>query len=381
MLIPSTEGKYQPVANPAKCISCGLCQKTCPVNSCNQKIVESDLGHLINCYTGYSVDENMRWHGSSGGVITTILCTMLNKGLISGAIILTHNPQDPLHPSLSFVNNESDIKAAAGSKYCPTKPNFRVKELLSEPGKIAVVGLPCNIRALRELEQINDKLKSKIFIHLGLLCGKCPNFYATEYFLKKHGIDEMNVSSISYRGEGWPGKITVKTKQGDSRSFSYRSWTHFAYYPHFVPIQCVLCYDITNQQADISLGDAWGLSRDKIGTSVVISRTTEGEKILHDLFEEGKLVLNVIPPKQVFIGQYLEHKVRTAILRNYIWKTIFKQPIPTSNSTIKRPYVPAKTLLLNLCYCSLLYASKSRYVRILLCNLTVNINKLKRWKT
>ena len=376
----STEGKYQPLVNPTKCESCGLCQKVCSTQSVNQKISKSGLGRFVHCYTGYSTDENMRWSGSSGGVITTLLCVMLNKGLISGAVILTSNPQDPLRPLMNFVNDETRIRAAVGSKYCPTKLNFRVKDLLSQEGKIAVVGLPCNIRAFREVEQINDNIKSKIFLHLGLLCGKCPNFYATEYFLKKAGINERDVASISYRGEGWPGKMTVKTKQGDSRTFSYRAWTHFAYYPQFVPIHCVLCYDITNQLADISLGDAWGLSHDKIGTSVIITRTAEGESILNDLCNNGKLVLCEIPPKKISKGQNLDNKVRTAVLRNYIWKVIFKQPIPISESAPEKPSVPAKTLFFNIGYCSLLYASKNHYVRILLCNLTINIQKLKRWK-
>jgi coenzyme F420 hydrogenase subunit beta len=371
----SLDGSYKPFIDSSKCKGCALCERVCPSSPANQKIMVNGFGSFIRCYIGYSTDATLRWKASSGGVVTTIFLSLLEEGIISGAVVVKDNPRDPLKPLMTFVKNKEEIIEAMGSKYCPVKPFFKVKDLVKEPGKIAVVGLPCHILAFKKLEEVDGKLRSKIFIHLGLFCGKCPNFYAVTYFLRKiAGVNERDVTRISYRGKGWPGKISISTKHGNLLCFEYSEWVNFAYYPHFIPVRCALCYDTTNQQADISLGDAWGLAYDSIGTSVIIARTLIGESVVQHLHEVGRLILREVRPEQISQGQGLEDKIKNSLIRAYIWQRIFHQPSPFIFSSL--PMTSIKNWVFNLGYCTWLYIAQNRLIRIVLCNTTQQISKI-----
>lgn len=371
----SLDGAYRPFIDFSKCTHCELCGKVCPSLSINRRIEVDGLGNFIHCYIGYSTDANIRWSSSSGGLAATLLLSLLEEGMISGAVVVSDNPKDPLRPLMTFVRGEEEIRKAMGSRYCPVEPRLKVKDMISEEGKIAVVGLPCHIWAFRKLEEVDEKLKEKILIHLGLFCGKSPNFYATAYFLRKvAGEDEGNVAKVAYRGRGWPGKITVITKQGNNFTFEYGDWINFSYYPHFFPVRCVLCYDITNQLADISVGDAWGLAHDNVGTSVIITRTNMGERILQHLCRDGRIILREVSPEHVSKGQGLDVKVRRSLIRAYIWWKVFKQPIPFTAFAHER--LSVKDWIFNLGYCIWLYMAQNPLIRTILCNLTPYISKL-----
>ena len=374
----SLNGTYQPYVDDGKCGNCGLCKKACP-SLINQKISsKSGIGTFIRCYIGYSVDSNLRWNGSSGGIATSFCVSLFKKGLISGAIVLKDNHTNPLRPLLTFVDNEDELKLAAGSKYCPVQPHFKVKDLINKPGKIAVVGLPCHIWAFRRISELNENMCSKVLVYIGLFCGKCPNMFATTYFIKKYAnITEADVNKLCYRGQGWPGKMIIETKQGAKYFFKPSSWYHFSYSPQFMPIRCVLCSDITNERADFSIGDAWGLSNDKIGTSVIITRTERGENLIQNLVNEKQIVISAVLAEAVSNGQGLNSKIKNTLTRTYLWRRVFRQPtLPIIHSPAELGLFSIRSLIPNFMYCMLLYLSnRNKFIRLLICKLSIHLSK------
>lgn len=369
------DGVYTPSIDFSVCKRCGLCDEVCPSLSINRMLSADGLGYFIRCYVGYSVDIGIRWLASSGGIATSMLSFLFDKGLIRAAVVVSDNPNDSLKPLMVLARSKEELRKAMGSRYCPVKPSFKIKDLLEVDGRIAVVGLPCHIWGFRRLEEVYGKLREKIFVRIGLFCGKCPNIYATVYFLRKIvSVNEEDVARISYRGRGWPGKILVYTRYGKVLALDYGNWVNFSYYPHFIPTRCVFCYDITNQLADISLGDAWGLVQDYIGSSVIITRTEIGEQILQQLREEGRISLWEVSPKKVVEGQGLEPKIKRSLIRAYIWQKAFKQPIPYT--PFSRSGCTVKDLVLGLGYCAWLYVARDPLVRSILCNLTPLLLKL-----
>jgi len=372
-------GAYKATVVDFRCRHCGLCEKVCPSYTMNDRISLDNfgIGHFIRCYIGYSTDESIRWSSSSGGLVTTILCSLLNKGLISGAIVVRDNPKYPLSSEVVIARDVKDVKSAMGSRYRPVKPSFKIKDLLDLKGKMAVVGLPCHIWGFRKIEEMSKELKRKILMHLGLFCGKCPNFYATIYFIRKvAGLSEEYVVKMSYRGEGWPGRITIETNDNHVSTFEYKDWVNFSYFPNFIPVRCMLCYDLTNQLADISLGDAWGLAKDEVGVSVAISRTRIGEEVLQQLNNDGEIFLHEVSPEHISKGQGLEHKIRRSLLRCFIWQRIFKQPTPTLPHSIEK--ISMMEWHLNLAYCTLSYVSRKSFARMMLNELSPLMSKLKK---
>jgi coenzyme F420-reducing hydrogenase beta subunit len=51
---------------------------------------------LIKCYVGYSADADIRWKSASGGLITSILCDLLEQREISAVITLKDSKKTPL---------------------------------------------------------------------------------------------------------------------------------------------------------------------------------------------------------------------------------------------------------------------------------------------
>ena len=124
------------------------------------------------------------------------------------------------------------------------------------------------------------------------------------------------MSKISYRGKGWPGSMSIETKAGPSLSLPLvASWN--AYWPvfssfFFTPLRCTMCPDQTAELADISLGDAWlpELKSEKRGTSIVISRTKRGKKLLESAVSAKVLFLASVDIGKVRESQFTNLKFK-----------------------------------------------------------------------
>lgn len=316
------DGLNLPQVQEAKCVSCGLCVKSCPgymvdFNKLCFSIFGKEydcglLGNYLGCYIGHSNDEYIRYNSSSGGMISHLLIFALEEGIIDGVLVVRMKKDKPLEPEPFIARTREQIISASKSKYCPVPVNVALKEIVSHNGKFAVVGLPCHIHGIRKAEAVNKKLREKISLHLGLFCSHTVNFLGTEVLLKKFGIDTRAVSKLEYRGNGWPGNLSitlvnkqmVRPKHSDYR----KEWWNPLFSPFFfTPLRCMCCSDLTNELADLSFGDAWLreiLKKDKMGTSVVISRSKIGEEILKRAELKGKITLNKINCEKVVESQW-----------------------------------------------------------------------------
>ncbi|MHA1833586.1 MAG: Coenzyme F420 hydrogenase/dehydrogenase, beta subunit C-terminal domain [Candidatus Baldrarchaeia archaeon] len=282
---------YVPSFSKERCINCWNCFEVCPVYEfiderksdlirCNEK---SFLGNFIKCYIGYSKNLAIRYSSTSGGIATSLLIFALENKIIDGAIVSVMESTNPFEPKGIVAKSKKDILAASGSKYCPVPLNVIIKKILKDGGKYAVVGLPCHIYGLKLSESLISKLKTQIKIHLGLFCSNMPGFKATEYILSLLSYKKEDVLSIEYRGHGWPGYMELKLIDGNRIFIPSDIYWGTGFGQYFSPVGCLLCYDQTNELADISLGDAWIKSimeNDKIGTSLIISRTKVGQDLI-----------------------------------------------------------------------------------------------------
>lgn len=285
-----------------KCKNCGLCLKVCPGQEVNFEDLNKEifgkgeklsyspyLGYYKNCYLGHSLNQKIRFHCSSGGMVTSFLIYLLRQKIIDGALVTGMEKKNPLisKPFLAF--SEKEIFEARGSKYTPVVLNQCLKEIIkSKKEKFAVVGLPCHIEGIRKFQKINPVLKRKIKICLGLICGQEVNFFGTKLILKLMKIKPEEVKKISYRGNGWPGEVSVMSRNGEIKKISFPDIFKIFSLGFFTPERCFLCSDFTNELADISFGDAWipRLIGKGEGFNFIISRTKEGEELLKKIKKE-----------------------------------------------------------------------------------------------
>ena len=288
-----SKGIYIPQINDESCNYCGICFETCPGHSVDfnglnleifgEKPQDILMGNYINCYVGYATDYEIRYNSASGGLITALLVFALEEGIINGAIVTRMSDKDPLEPEVFIARTKEEIILASKSKYCPVPANIALKEILeSEEGeKFAAVGLPCHMHGIRKAEMIDKELKEKIVLHLGLQCSITRNFLATEYLLQKFHIKKEEITKLDYRGKGWIGGMIIRLRNGDEKFIPYITyWSMLESF--FIPTRCTLCSDHSSELADISFGDLWlpEFRDDKIGTSVIISRSEIGETLL-----------------------------------------------------------------------------------------------------
>lgn len=315
MMEDKRRGLLFPFVSSSDCIMCGRCIQVCPGLEVNFSLLEEAflgckerdplIGRFDAIYTGYAQDHEIRKRSTSGGIATTLLAQALRRQDIQGALVLRMASGSPLKTEAYIARSEGDLLDSMGSKYCPSAVNSILREILEsdERDRFAVVGLPCQIHGIRKLESIDSQLMQKIRLHVGLFCANNNSYLGTEYFLNGRGIAAGDVSAISYRAEGWPGKIVVTLIDGSTRILP-RATTETmqmrkalfasAFHYDFEIPRCLLCPDQTAELADVSLGDPWIpeiKSSETIGKSFIIARNQVALEWLQRAVAEGAINL------------------------------------------------------------------------------------------
>lgn len=346
------DGQFYPVMDKDRCIECGKCIDVCPGISISlNKLAEKfwpdnkcnfELGRFRKTYIGYSNDSKIRFNSASGGIATVLICSLLKKGVIDGAIVTKMNSRNSLQVESFIARTEEEVISAQSSKYCPTCPLSIVKQLKNtgEKEKFAFVGLPCHIHGIRKLQEKEEWIKEKIILILGLFCSHGATTLGTNLILDKFAKGSENIDQFQYRGRGWPGGIYVKYKNGEEYNISHdKYWPPFFAPYFFTPYRCLTCSDLTSELADISLGDAWLKEireKDDRGTSIIIVRSEFGEKVLADTVQSKEISLKEIPYYKVIEAQrgILKRKKIGVGSRLGLFKFLFK-PIPKYDQTFK----------------------------------------------
>jgi len=254
---------------------------------------------------GYSRDKHIRWLASSGGVATSILMFMLREKLVDGALVVG---MDGLKPKPFIAKSPEDLMQAIGSKYLPTSLNVKLKDLLESKGKYAIVGLPCHIRTIRRIMAESMDLQEKLVLLIGLFCCRTLSPTGFKVLLRKLKVREEAVKEFKFRGYGWPGNLRVSLNNEKIISIPYFSYWRPLYSPYFfTPRACMFCSDMMNEEADVSLGDAWLpriMKKDNLGSSIIISRTKRAEEILREARRKGFIELKRIDEKDVIKAQW-----------------------------------------------------------------------------
>jgi coenzyme F420 hydrogenase subunit beta len=380
LTINEKKGIYVPELNEDKCNNCGICYEVCPGHEVDFKQLNLEIfgkepediiiGNYLNCYFGHATDYNIRYNSSSGGLVTALLIFALEEGIIDGALVTRMKKDNPLEPESFIARTGEEIIEASKSKYCPVPANIALKEILDskEGEKFAVVGLPCHIHGVRKAEQINKKLKEKIVLHLGIFCNHAPNFWGTKLLLQRLKVREDEVIKIGYRGEGYPGSMKISKKSGELLLLLLPDYWNFVGTYFFYPARCLMCSDGICELADISFGDAWlpELSHDKIGLSIVVSKSGIGEKILQMMKSKNKIELEEISVEKVIRSQagMLYFKKKDLNTRNKLFKVVPKYNM--ENNLLESAvvgYLLALFPYLNS------YASSNPFLRKILCHI------------
>ena len=314
MVVSRKEGQYIPRLDKRNCTQCGLCLDACPGHSVDfeglSRAIMGDipediaLGKYLCSYVGHATDEDVRYSGASGGMVTALLVCALERGLIDGALVTRMRPGKPLEAKPFIARSKEEIMVAARSKYCPVPASAAVSKILASEGRFAVVGLPCHIQGIRKAEQYLPKLRERIRYRISITCSINYSFQGTEKLLRSLKIPPQSVETLEYRGRGWPGSMYIRQDDGDETLIPLKD-----YYKKLSPYslrRCTLCSDMLGELSDLSCGDAWVpdvMKDDKVGSSFVLTRTPDGEELLEAAAADECVEVSDLDPRDLATSQ------------------------------------------------------------------------------
>jgi len=263
------------------------------------------LGPVRDVYKGYANDLEIREGAASGGIISALLIDLLEKGEINGALVSRCVVKDgPLRAETVLATSRSQILNCRTSIYFDFK-SLR-QELLEKTkdfdGKIAVAGLPCDLRRLRRLMAKDARLSDKVHVLIGLFCGHNSQKDLILRVLGQKGIHEQDIVSLTFRKGLWRGRTYVELKNGREINFPFQHYSVYQNLHILAADKCAACTDHTAELADISTGDIWIQSMKKMPVkhSIFLSRSPEGTRILLNAIEEGKIRGEAVDAEMAF---------------------------------------------------------------------------------
>lgn len=315
-----------------KCKDCGLCLNVCPSrNVLDEKETLSEkkvIGDIIECHVGRSLDKEIFNNAQSGGMVTTVLSYLFEKGKIDAAISCRMEYGNPI-PSIhySILTTSEELKSNQKSCYTQVDIVSALREI-SVFKSVAIVGVPCHIQGVSNLMRL--KKFGNITYRIGLICDKSYSNTYMEAII--HGLKiPFGEIRINYRQKNFTfgGKYhsyqqaptVIRNREGDIAIVPKSKRVFLKDY--FTVPKCQICWDKLNTQADIVFGDPWGLSGhydEKEGDSVIIVRTAVGKTIIDDLHDSNLIAIKEIDIASVADGQLIEERVKN--IRGANWTDI-----------------------------------------------------------
>src|SRR3546814_5551994 len=123
------------------------------------------------------------------------------RGMVDGVAHVTR--ADPETEGRLFrVRSALDLPAlweGAQSRYYPGDMAEVLREIREVPGRYAVVGIPCFIKAVHLACDADPLLRARIVFTLGLVCGHMKSRHMVASFARQMGLRPASVRQIDYR--------------------------------------------------------------------------------------------------------------------------------------------------------------------------------------
>ena len=314
---------YPSVKNVSACTDCDLCVKVCPGDEFDlaqayREVYNADTdltsthGVFSEAYLSYATDPQIRERSTSGGLVTAILLDQLRTGAIDGAIVITSDDNQLWKGKPIVARSEAEILAAMKSKYaiCPTNSVFH--EIREIPGRYALVGLPCQIHGFVKAAKLDQRLRERVVLTLGLFCHAAVEHDALRIIWQSLGDKTTNASRYISRVGKHPGTPHLEMQDGslypvyfgEKRGYRPSSMEVInIVYRLYTPARCLTCFDASAEFADIAVGDPWmapphsGIDFYK-GWSFALVRSERGQRAMQQCLQNGQIVNEPVTRKE-----------------------------------------------------------------------------------
>lgn len=302
--IQRVNAEHRPKLDEAVCNECGKCFRVCPgvgiefqkyqPESGGQK-ADKYIGRYVGLHTGYSLNEDIRYHSASGGMVSQFLIYLLEKKVIDGAVVTAY-AEDKITPISYIARTREDVVNARSSKYCPVALNKVGNEIASQPeeSKFVIVGTPCHIQGFRKRMAIDRKLKERVIGLFAIYCSSGRTFNGQDFILQHYGVKKDEIKYFAYRDNGCLGNLTIDANKHVSVPFVQYYGVMLRSF--FKPHRCLTCIDHYGELADVCFGDIHikPYDEDKVGISSWITRTDFWEEQFQNAAKEGYIKMDEV---------------------------------------------------------------------------------------
>jgi len=271
-----------------KCIECGLCYSICPeIDEMEEETKEvcswtPPIGRIMETHIARAISDDIHKHATDGGVVTAILLHLLERGHIDGAIVtrqtgpfsrepaLASTPDEIINSAGFYFDSSHGINHFSGqySTFSPSVQEFRPM-LQKGLRRIALVGTPCQIKAVRRMETLGIVPSDSIKYCLGLFCSGNFTFGEPE----KQQLEALgNFTWDQLLKVNVKDKLLIHLKDGSKKSIDLNKLDFMKRYA------CHYCVDYSAEYADISFG---GIGAEE-GWTTVLTRSTLGRAVFAD---------------------------------------------------------------------------------------------------
>lgn len=271
-------------------------EKCCPVEFYKKVNTPQIWGEVDKAIIGYAKDREVRYKAASGGALTEIASFLLESGKVDAIIHTTFKSENPTENITCLSRTTEEVRKRCGSRYSISVPLKDILQLIDVNERYAFIGKPCDVMALRQYISYNNNLKAVFPFLLSFFCAGEPSVDAQKTLLKAMNCSLEKCSSITYRGNGWPGFTTIYNHDGKVERMQYKdAWGK--YLGRDIRNICRFCLDGTGDSADIVCADFWHLTADgepdfseHEGRNIIITRNKKSTDLVEGAIQKGYII-------------------------------------------------------------------------------------------
>ena len=283
-LIENEKGFLYPEIDESKCVDCGLCVKTCPVNC------ETDANTYKAVYAALDKRDEDRAKSTSGGIFAVLAKHIIKQGgYVYGAALdndlVVRHIEVHTFECLDKLRNSKYVQSEIGYSYQNAKKRLRDGAL------VLFSGTPCQIAGLKNY--LGKEYSNLLTIDI--LCHGVPSPGVFRKYIKsEEKIVNSKLVDIQFRskGIGWKKLLTDRYFENGQKADWGDTFVPGFLNNYYLRESCYSCvYATDKRQGDITLGDYWGykesapeyIEDDDKGISLVIINTEKGQNAFNGI--------------------------------------------------------------------------------------------------
>ncbi|MDI9619484.1 MAG: Coenzyme F420 hydrogenase/dehydrogenase, beta subunit C-terminal domain [Candidatus Nezhaarchaeota archaeon] len=251
------------------CVNCSRCVIVCPQATLWAR---KDLYHedvkVLDAFHARSKNKDVLSRAQDGGVTTTLAMSALEKGLVDAVVLAGTEDKWVPKPVLAF--RAEDVLGCSKSKYFYV-PSLVELGRLDNVNKIMVVGLPCQIRAVERLAELDVGISRKVAYKVGLFCAHNVDYSSMiEKLAPKAGVNVNRLVKIDIKR-----RLIFYDKEGKSYELPLSE------FESLTRPSCLQCPEFVSRGADINVGFR-GASE---GWNMVLVMSKLGERLFNEVMD------------------------------------------------------------------------------------------------